>query len=332
MHTDERSGGREWCGVIMSDNRSCCAARNGGGVFSGAYGDPAPSAGATRALDCACTQPQHRQCPARASTSKPLFKQSPGDTPHSRAATACSQEFPEAGCSVAGSPTVRALTRRTSPLALGRRPAGSNRGSSPTVNSLPPAAATIMARRRRPALCFLLLMAFLAQLAVAADPLRTSSFTPDPVAVAAALAAKAAAADAGRPHSGTFTDPLPLLPPPSTSAWVAMSSGHFRLAEAAANLCRYSLDTWAKQVPRGTLQGSPGCCRLAWLLLRAVAAAGAHPALTHWSLHSTLPSSAVSHAAAQADYGVPGAARHGGRQQRTRWRAPPHAVWHLHQC
>lgn len=40
------------------------------------------------------------------------------------------------------------------------------------------------------------------------------------------------------PAAGTFSDPLPLQPPPSTTPWLSMADGHFKLSAAAANLCR----------------------------------------------------------------------------------------------
>lgn len=47
--------------------------------------------------------------------------------------------------------------------------------------------------------------------------------------------------------AGTFADPLPLAPPPSTSPWLSIRDGQRELAAAAATLCRYRLDTWAAQ-------------------------------------------------------------------------------------
>ena len=47
--------------------------------------------------------------------------------------------------------------------------------------------------------------------------------------------------------AGTFTDPLPLVDPPSTTPWLSLAEGHTALAAEAAGLCRYQLSVWASQ-------------------------------------------------------------------------------------
>ncbi|KAI7838633.1 hypothetical protein COHA_007560 [Chlorella ohadii] len=92
----------------------------------------------------------------------------------------------------------------------------------------------------------LLLLLLAAQLAtVAATSTRQlqarTIYPPDPAA--AGLVKKAAS---GKPI-GTFTDPLPLSDPPSTTPWLSLAEGRTAFAAEAAGLCRYHLSVWSSQ-------------------------------------------------------------------------------------
>ncbi|PRW45433.1 non-ribosomal peptide synthetase [Chlorella sorokiniana] len=98
-----------------------------------------------------------------------------------------------------------------------------------------------------PAAAAVLLLLLAAQLAaVAAASARQlearTIYPPDPVATAG----RGKKAGGGKPI-GTFTDPLPLSDPPSTTPWLSLAEGHTALAAEASGFCRYPLSVWASQ-------------------------------------------------------------------------------------